>query len=64
MPYALVVLVPVGTELVVLVPVGTELVVVVSPGVTEDEPPLSWPPFEVDVSEGEARFEMGGPGNV
>jgi hypothetical protein len=45
--------------------VDLELVVVILPGVVEDDwLPLSWPPFEVDMSEGEARFETGGPGKV
>lgn len=30
----------------------------------EDGLPLFWPPFEVDISEGDARFETGGPGNT
>lgn len=50
----------------VLVPVvGLLLVVVVPPEETGvDWFPLAWPPFEVDMSEGEARFETGGPGNT
>ena len=44
--------------LVVLVPVWVPEVAGV------DWLPLSWPPFEVDMSEAEARFETGGPGKT
>ena len=68
MPYILVLVVLV-LVLVLVVSVGTEPVVVVVVVVSSGEAgvdwlPLSWPPLEVDMSDGEARFETGGPGKT